>query len=136
MNTDPQNDGAISINTTGVGTVTDEMVQARAVELALIAGRTTDEVSTSDWDLAKRELTGGSEADPNDTILEEAPEAERWDPLPGSSGSEVPVTPLEGEDDEGRSLGEKLIDEGMSEAEHDQMLQAARDAETRDRQEP
>jgi hypothetical protein len=33
-------------------------------------------------------------------------------------------------------LGEKLVEEGVSEAEHDQMLQAARAAEKRDRQEP
>ena len=36
------------------------------------------------------------------------------------------------EDGEGRSIGEQLVSDGLNEAEHDQMLQAARDAEKKD----
>jgi hypothetical protein len=129
MHTDPQNDGAIIIHSTGVGTVTRQMVRERATELALINGRSAQDVSAIDWEQAKRELTGQPDLDPKEALLESAPESERWDPLPGSTGSEVLATPLEGEDDEGRSLGEKLIEEGVQEAEHDQMLEAARAAE-------
>ena len=114
------------INSTGVGTVTRKMVRERATELALINGRPAQEVSAADWEQAKRELTGGSETDPKEALLESAPESERWDPLPGSTGHIVPVTSIDGEDDDGRSMGEKLINEGVQEAEHDQMLQAAR----------
>jgi hypothetical protein len=136
MKTEPTQDGIVAINSTGVGTVTRAMVRKRAVELAVINGRTAQNVSPLDWEQAKRELTGGAEIDPEETVLESAPESERWDPVPGTEGHIVPVTSVDGEDDEGRSLGEKLIEEGVHEAEHDQMLQAAREAEKKDPSEP
>ncbi len=114
------------INTAGVGTVTRRMVRERATELARINGRSAHRVSTADWAQAKRELTGEPDLDPKEAVLESAPESERWDPLPGSTGHVIPVTSIDGEDDDGRSLGEKLVDEGVQEAEQDQMLQAAR----------
>ncbi len=114
------------INTAAVGTVTRKMVRERATELALINGRAAQEVSSEDWAQAKRELTGKPDLDPKEALLESAPESERWDPLPGSTGHIVPVTSIDGEDDDGRSLGEQLVDEGVQEAEQDQMLQAAR----------
>jgi hypothetical protein len=121
----PPKDAALIIDSTGVGTVTDKMVRERAVELAIIDGRTAQEVSNSDFEQAKRELTGGSDMDPNEALLESAPESVRWDPVPGSTGHIVPVTPTDDEDDEGRSVGERLVEEGVLEAEHDQMRQAA-----------
>ena len=102
------------------------MVRERATELALINGRSAQDVSAVDWEQAKRELTGEPDIDPKEALLESAPESERWDPLPGSTGHIVPVSSIDGEDDDGRSLGEKLVNEGVQEAEHDQMLQAAR----------
>ena len=132
MKIDPPQDDALMINSTGVGTVTRKMVQERAVELAIIDGRSAQEVSKSDWEQAKRELTGEPDIDPKEALLESAPESERWDPLPGSTGHIIPVASVDGEDDDGRSLGEKLIDEGVQEAEHDQMLQSAQAEEKKD----
>jgi hypothetical protein len=126
MKIDPEKEAVIMINTAGTGTVTRKMVLERATELALINGRSAEEVSAADWAQAKRELTGGPDMDPKEILLESAPESERWDPLPGSTGHIVPVTSIDGEDDDGRSLGEKLTDEGVQEAEQDQMRQAAR----------
>jgi hypothetical protein len=126
MKTDPSKEGALLINSTGIGTVTRKMVRERATELALINGRSAQDVYATDWEQAKRELTGEPDIDPKEALLESAPESERWDPLPGSTGHSVPVTSIDGECDDGRSMGEKLIDEGVQEAEHDQMLQAAR----------
>ena len=40
------------------GTVTRGMLRQRAVELAVINGRPPHEASKSDWESAKRELTG------------------------------------------------------------------------------
>ncbi|MGA7213966.1 MAG: hypothetical protein WBX20_07160 [Terrimicrobiaceae bacterium] len=113
-------------NSAGIGTVTRGMVRARAVELALINGRTALEVSQSDWEQARRELTGEPDTDPKEAVLESAPESERWDPVHGSTGHKVPVASSEDEDDEGRSDSERLVEEGIAEAEHDQRLQAAR----------
>ena len=72
------------------------------------------------------ELTGESDTDPKDALLESAPESERWDPVHGSTGQKVPVAPNEDEDEEGRSDSERLVEEGVLEAEHDQMLKATR----------
>ena len=126
MKIDPLKEAALIINSTGVGTVTHKMVRERAVELAIIDGRSAQEASESDWEQARRELTGGSDMDPREALLETAPESERWDPLPGSAGHIVTVPSVDGEDDEGRSVSERLVEEGMLEAEHDQMLQAAK----------
>ena len=133
MKTDPSQEAALIINSTGIGTVTRKMVRERATELALINGRSAKDVSATDWEQAKRELTGEPDFDPKEAVLESAPESERWDPLPGSTGHIVPVTSIDGEDDDGRSMGEKLINEGVQEAEHDQMIQAARANEKKDR---
>jgi hypothetical protein len=132
MKTNPSQEAALIINSTGIGTVTRKMVRERATELALINGRSAKDVSATDWEQAKRELTGEPDIDPKEAVLESAPESERWDPLPGSTGHIVPVTSIDGEDDDGRSMGEKLIDEGVQEAEHNQMIQAARSEEKKD----
>lgn len=120
--------GHITDNGTGIGTVTRGMVRQRAVELAIINGRPPSEVSPSDWDQARRELTGGSDTDPNDIILESAPESERWDPVHGSTGHKAAESGSDDEDEDGRTDSARLVEEGVAEAEHDQMVQAAREA--------
>ena len=118
-------------NSAGLGTVTRKMVRERAVELAIINGRPAHQVSESDWEQAKRELTGRPDEDPNEAVLESAPESERWDPVPGSTGEKMPEASSEDEDDEGRSDNERLVEEGMAGAEHDQMRQASRETKKR-----
>jgi len=132
MNTNPLTKGVVSENFKGIGTVTDEMVEKRAVELALINGRAAKDVSETDYDQAKRELTGESDVEPEEAALELLPESEPGDPLPGATGHQVPNSIEDDEDEEGRSIGEQLVSGGLNEAEHDQMLQAARDAEKND----
>jgi hypothetical protein len=48
-------------NAAGIGTVTPEMVEARARELAAINGHPSSEPSEADYQQAKRELTGEAE---------------------------------------------------------------------------
>ncbi len=115
-------------NSAGIGTVTRKMVRERAIELAVINGRSAQEVSKSDREQAKRELTGDPDPDPKEEVLESAPESERWDPVPGSTGHKVSVASGDDEDDEGRSDNERLVEEGIAGAEHDQMRQATRTA--------
>jgi hypothetical protein len=122
-------------NFAGIGPVTPAMVHARAKELALIAGRPAEQVSRLDREQAKRELTGESDIDPQAAMLESIPESMRWDPVPGSAGHQKAESPSEDEDEEGRSESEQLAEEGVGEAEHDQMLQAARAAEKNARRE-
>ena len=126
MKTNLLKEGTLTENSAGLGTVTRQMVRERAVELAVINGRSAQDVSKADWELAKRELTGEPDTDPKTARLESAPEAERWDPVPGSTGGKVPAAASEDEDAEGRSDNEKLVEEGIAGAEHDQMRQASR----------
>jgi hypothetical protein len=126
MKTNPLKEGALTENSVGIGPVTRSMVRERAVELAVINGRSAQEVSKSDREQAKRELTGKPDMDSKETMLESAPESKRWDPVPGSEGREAPVAPSADEDEEGRSDNERLVEEGVAEAEHDQMRQATR----------
>ena len=130
MKTNPMKEGALTENSAGIGTVTRQMVRERAVELAIINGRSAQNVSKADLEEAKRELTGEPDTDPKEAALESAPESERWDPVPGSEGRKVPAAPSADEDGEGRSDNERLVEEGIAGAEHDQMRQASRKQES------
>ncbi len=135
MNKNPLNKGVLTENASGIGTVTPEMVEARARELATIAGR-SPQPSEVDYEQAERELTGGSDIDILDQVLESMPESERWNPVRGSIGHHTPDSLGEDEDNEGRSESAQLVEEGIREAEHDQMLQAALAAEKGDARKP
>jgi hypothetical protein len=132
MKKNPLKDGVISENSAGVGTVTRQMVQARAAELAIIDGHLSHDATASHFAQAKRELTGVPDMDPKDAILESAPESERWDPLPGSTGNKARVAPSEDEDEEGRSDNERLVEGGVAEAEIEQSFQATKAAAKKD----
>jgi len=125
MKANPMKDGVLTENSAGIGTVTRKMVRERAVELAVINGRSAQEVSKSDREQAQRELTGEPDTDPKEVALESAPESERWDPVPGSTGHKAREAPSADEDEEGRSDNERLVEEGIADAEHDQMRQAS-----------
>ena len=135
MKTNPLKQGLLTENSAGIGTVTRKMVWVRAVELALIDGRSPEEVSISDLEQAQRELTGEAESDPKDAILEAAPESDRWNLLAGSTGHQMKVFSNEDEDEEGRSDSERLVEHGVAEAEHEQRLRAAQAAREADRSE-
>ena len=126
MKTNPLKDGIISENSAAVGTVTAKMVRERAADLAIIDGHLSHDATASHFAQAKRELTGVPDMDPKDAILEAAPESERWDPVPGSTGTKARVAPSEDEDEEGRSDNERLVEGGIAEAEIEQMRQAAK----------
>jgi hypothetical protein len=132
MTTNPLKEGALTENSAGLGTVTRKMVRARAAELAVIDGLLSTAATKSHFAQAKRELTGVPDTDPIDVILESAPESERWDPLPGSTGGKVRVAPSEDEDEEGRSDNERLVEGGIAEAEIEQSFQATKAAAKKD----
>ena len=133
MKPNPLKEGTLTENSAGIGTVTRKMVRERAVELAVIDGRATQDVSKLEWEQAKRELTGKPDTAPPEAALESLIESERWNPVPGSSSNKIPVASGEVEDDEGRSDNQRLVEEGVAGAEHDQMLQASQKATGVDR---
>jgi len=110
----------------GLGTVTREMVLKRAKELAMISGR--DQILESDFALAKRELTREEDLPPEPDKIENLTEDERWEPVPESVGKEGPKVPAADE----QTFAEKLVEEGIEDAEHDQMKRAARESRRRD----
>ena len=132
MKKNPLNKGIIMENAAGIGTVTSDMVEARARELAAINGHGSSEPSEADYQQAKRELTGESEMDPQEESSESIPESEGWDPVPGSTGRQAADSLGEDEDSEGRSESAQMFEEGISEAEHDQMRRAAEAEEKSD----
>ena len=112
-------------NADGIGTVTPAMIEARARELAVINGHGSSGPTEADYQQAKRELTGEEEIDPQEENVEAVPESEGWDPVPGSSGRQAAECLGEDEDAEGRSESAQMFEEGINEADHDQMRRAA-----------
>mgnify|MGYP001549415262 CR=1 FL=1 len=121
-------EGRFSDRGEGLGTVTKEMVMKRAREIAVINGRSQNNVLDSDIEEALRELQGEDELNPPLTAAESIPEDERWDPVKGSEGTQAPTVPATDE----QTFAEKLVDEGVADAEHDQESQATRDEARRD----
>jgi hypothetical protein len=129
MEINPINKGVISSGFSGIGAVSQDILHKRARELAFLSTRENKEVTDADYAQAKRELSGGSDLDNDEEIIEALPESERWDPIPGSAGTQAVEPPNEDEDSEGRSESAQLVEDGAREAEHDQMLQAEESAQ-------
>jgi hypothetical protein len=100
---------------------TPGMVEARAREIALINGRSSDQVMESDRDEARRDLTGAAVVD-SGTDLQAEREAAQWEPATGSGGEQAPTVPAHDE----QTDAEKLVEEGIAEAEHEQMVQGTK----------
>ena len=128
MKENPIDRGRFSLRGQGLGTVTEAMVRRRAAELAIIKGRSKDNILQSDLEEARRELTGQERLVPNPEPEEELDESQRWDPVGGSSGSSAPIVPPSDE----QVFPEKLVEEGVEDAEQDQMLEGTRESIERD----
>ena len=77
MQANPLKEGTLTENSVGIGRVTRGMVRSRATELAVSNGRSSHEVSKSDWEQAKLSLTGTAAEDPTEAAIEAAPESDR-----------------------------------------------------------
>lgn len=122
MNSHEKNAGKIFLHGHEAGEITPALIDQRAQEIALIAGR--DLPSDEDQRLALQELQG---QDLPDTTVEDSPaiaSALTRDPSEPISvpGHQTPVY-NEADDDD---LGERLAIEGIEEAQHEQMLAARR----------
>ncbi len=111
-------------NGCGIGTVTQAMVQQRASELAMINGRAPQHIWLSDLEQAHQELTGAGNMETETEIeIPTDSEATAWNPVPGSPGHQVPEANTQ-EHDEWQEDSLRLIEEGLAEAENDQMVRA------------
>jgi hypothetical protein len=120
-------DGKIAEHLRGLGTVTAEMVTQRAREIALINRRPDDKPTPDDWSQAKRELTEGLTTH---DVSDDIPTSKRWDPVPGSPPHQTIAMPA---DDE-QTFAETLVEGGIEEAEHEQMVEGTRESVRRDRE--
>ena len=82
---------------------------------------------------AKRTLAANADPDIPENVI--TPPFEKK-PTPGLMGSQLPESPNEDEDDEGRSESEQLVEMGADAAERDQILQAARAEICNNKKEP
>jgi len=131
MNTQQPKQYYLTENSSCLITVTRKMVRERAVELALVIGRSVHEVSKAEWDQAKRELMGATQPVPDEVVAESAAESEGWGTIPGSTGHQVPIPSGDDEDDEGRSDTERLVLAGASAAGREQSRAADSAAKNR-----
>jgi hypothetical protein len=115
--------GKILRGTEGIGTVTPQMIEERARENARSDGRA--EPNDLDRTRAREELTGAT------SVSEKSPTREEpgrdWGMPLVSSGEKAPT--VRPEDDE--NIPEKLIQEGVEEADHDQRKRAGRRSSTK-----
>lgn len=128
MKDDRIEEGRFSENAHGLGTSTEADVRKRARELALIAGRDPGQVLDLDLEEARRELTGEERLVPPPTPAEELTEDQRWDPVGESEGHREPTVPAPDE----QTFAEKLVEEGVEDAEQDQMLRAEQEQRRRE----
>ncbi|MFL6584961.1 MAG: hypothetical protein ACJ8KU_10650 [Chthoniobacterales bacterium] len=115
--------GKISVHGDGMGAPTPQLIEARAREIALIAERNPDEFTDADWEQARRELMGTVDPRPPEEIEHSEDMREEWEVTPNATGERAARAGLD--DDE--SLGERLVEGGLEEAAHDQMLEARRE---------
>lgn len=127
----PLEQGKVSERGRGIGTVTRRMVKKRARELAETEGLSKKQVRDSEVEEARRELTGQEGLAPEPTPAEQLPEDKRWDPVPESVGHEAPTVPPPDE----QTVAERLVEEGVAEAEQEQMVEAGREERRRERNE-
>ena len=119
MNNNPLNKDILTKSLVGVRIVSREMLHARTRELALIAGREIPHVTHADYAQAKCELTGETDPNRQDAMIEACPESNRWDPLPDSEGRQATDSPSEDEDAQARSEIGPFVEEGVNGTNHD-----------------
>lgn len=117
MENEDQTNSHLEVVGDGVGEISRQTFEDRALELARMDGRET--WNALDLQAAQQELGRAWEPSTEPELV--APilgELVEWDENPESDGHAVPRTPLENEE----NAAEILIHEGIEEAEHDTRL--------------
>jgi hypothetical protein len=114
---DQEQQAKILRGTEGLGTVTRDMIDQRAREIARGDGRT--DANDLDRTRAREDLTGSTSASEKLSTVGE-PDRDWYTPL-GSTGEKAPTV----RPDDEENIPEKLIREGVEEADHDQRSKSA-----------
>jgi hypothetical protein len=115
-------DGKILRETEGLGTVPPQMVEERAREIARSDGRA--QPNDLDRTRAREELTGATSGSEKPPTREDS--GRDWEMLLVSSGEKAPTVRPEDEE----NIPEKLIQEGVDEADHDQRSRSGQTSES------
>ena len=121
MKTQPDQTGRILRHGKYASEVTEDDIAARARELAIIDGRSADDVTGEDLKHSRTELRGQHLPD---TTLEDAVGSAALTRDPSEPPSQTGTQTLEQNDPENQNVMERLVLEGVEEAQHDQMLAA------------
>lgn len=113
--------GKILIHDRGAGSITPGDIERRARELASIDGRAV--AGVDDRERAARELRGETIQPASDDAVESTKSLSR-DPSDPLSDRGLQRPNYEGSDEE--KVSERMVAEGVEEAQHDQMLAARR----------
>ena len=113
--------GKILFGTEGLGTLTSQMIDERAREIARSEGRS--QPNDLDRTYAREQLIGATSESEKLPTREEP--GRDWQMPLVSTGEKAPT--VRPEDDE--NIVEKLVEEGIEEADHDQRVNAARNTE-------
>lgn len=121
--------GRIQKGGEGFGTPDQEMLRRRAIEIALTNGRRSDQVSETDFEQAREEFFAGQNAPANAAGEEEQEHVNSRDALLGvSPGRAARVKQATDE----QTLPADLVEEGLEEAVHDQMVEGNKRSRRRD----
>jgi len=123
MKEDRIEEGRFSDRGEGLGTVTEEMIYKRAREIAVINGRSQNNVLDTDLEQSRRELSGEERLNPEPSASEKLPEGERWSVPHESVGRKARTVPAPDE----QTFAEKLVEVGVADAEHDQEIEATKE---------
>ncbi len=104
------------------------MVVQRARENAIINGRLPNRYTQDDFLEAKRELLGVNGLGQDQAEEEPIAGLTSWDEEPGTSGHAMERMIASDE----QTLAQQLVEEGVSEAEHEQMVEGARSPENQE----
>jgi len=115
--------GKIELHGRGMGVPSNEDIERRAREIAMIDERNADEFTDADWKQAREELMGIENDEPPEETPDNRELTEEWQVIAGSKGRHAPNQIPEEHD----SLGADLVDDGRKEAARDQMLEARRE---------
>jgi len=116
MNEQEPSKGKILRGTGGIGNITPEMIDERAREIARADGR--ESANDLDRSRAREDFIGSTSAPEKDTSEEPVDD---WYTPRGSSGKKTSTVRPEDEE----NVPDKLIREGVEEADHDQRRRSA-----------
>lgn len=125
MKKQPFDRGVLKDNTAGFDPATRALVQACVRQLAMITGHAPPHVLQADRERSEGELTGETDLDQLDAMLDALSERKYADPGSGSTSLQTPEPSAEEADGEGKSETEQPVDAEPS-GPRNRKLQAAR----------